>query len=77
MRYLTDIVPRPATIPSMQTYGRSGVRRPVLELDVTAPEAGAELITDYSVEYTEETDFGYATVTILGVIESIEVQHAH
>jgi hypothetical protein len=53
------------------------VRRPVLELDVTAPEAGAELITDYSVEYTEETDFGYATVTILGVIESIEVQHAH
>jgi hypothetical protein len=49
----------------------------LLELDVTEPEAGAEVITDYSVEYTEETDFEYASVTILGVTDSIEVQHTH
>lgn len=47
----------------------------LLELDVTEAEVGNEVLTDYEVEYVEDTDFEYDTVTIIGVASSIEVQH--
>jgi len=46
----------------------------LLELDVTAPTGDAsEVLTDYPVEYVDETDFEYDTVTIIDVT-SIPVQ---
>jgi hypothetical protein len=47
----------------------------LLELDVHRPEVGNEVLTDYAVEYVEETDTEYDTVTIIGVATSIRVVH--
>ena len=38
------------------------------------PEVGNEVLTDYPVEYVEETDTEYDTVTIIGMA-SMEVVH--
>jgi hypothetical protein len=48
----------------------------LLELDVIAPEIGNDKLTDYDVEYLEDTDFEYDTVTILD-LASVIVQHVH
>ena len=47
----------------------------LLELDVTEPAFGDEVPTDYAVEYVEETEFEYDTVSILEVALGIEVVH--
>lgn len=46
----------------------------LLELDVSESAVGNEVVTDYSVEYVEETDFEYDTVSIIGVASAIAVQ---
>lgn len=47
----------------------------LLELDVIESSVGNEVLTDYTVEYAEETDVEFDTVSIIGVASSIEVQH--
>ena len=47
----------------------------LLELDVREPEFGNDVLTETTVEYIEESDFEYDTVSILGVAAGIPVVH--
>ena len=47
----------------------------LLELDVREPGWGNDKLTDHTVEYVDETDSEYDTVTIIGVATSIPVVH--